>query len=55
MRYRNDIIRSVLLLHSRAKLGMMLARDYASCHVARSALVMRVANNVQKLHVNPLI
>jgi len=47
-RYRNDIIRSVLL-HIRAKLGMMLAGDYASCIVARSTLVMSVANNVQKL------
>ena len=34
-RSQNDVIRSVLLLHIRAKLGMMLARDYASCHVAR--------------------
>ena len=29
--------------------GMMLALDYASCHVARSTLVMLEANNVQKL------
>jgi len=28
---------------------MMLARDYASCHAARSTLVMRVVNNVHKL------
>jgi len=49
MRYRNDVIRSVLLLHIRANLGMMLARDYASCHVARSTLVMLVTNNVQTL------
>jgi len=28
---------------------MMLARDYASCHVARSTLVMFLANNVQQL------
>ena len=48
MRYRNDVIRSVLLLHIRVNLGMMLAWDYASCHVARSTLVMYVANNVQK-------
>ena len=48
MRYRNDVIRSVLLLHIRANLGMMLARDYASCHAARSTLIMIVANNVQK-------
>ena len=38
---------TVLLLHIRANLGMKLARDYASCHVARSTLVMMVANNVQ--------
>ena len=43
MRYRNDVMRSVLL-HIRANLGMMLARDYA-----RSTLVMIVANNVYKL------
>ena len=46
MRSRNDVIRSVLL-HIRANLGMMLARDYASCPAARSTLVMFVANNVQ--------
>ena len=41
----------VLLLHIRANLGMMLARDYASCHVARNTLhvLMLVANNVHKL------
>ena len=49
MRYRNDVIRSVLLLHILANLGMMLARDYASCHAARNTLVMVVANNVHKL------
>ena len=59
MMYRNDVIRSVLLLHILANLSMMLARDYASCHVARCTLVMIVANNVQKLrwhvtHVNPI-
>ena len=48
MRYRNDVMRSVLL-HIRANLGMMLARDYARCHAARSTLVMIVANNVYKL------
>ena len=48
-RYRNDVIRSVLLLHIRAKLGMMLTGDYVSCHAARSTLVMFVANNMQKL------
>jgi len=37
-----------LLLHIRANLGMMLARDYASCHAARSTLVMLEANNVHK-------
>ena len=36
IRYRNDVARSVLLLHSRANLGMMMARDYASCHAASS-------------------
>jgi len=40
---------SVLLLHIRANLGIMLSRDYASCHVARITLVMLVANNVQQL------
>ena len=49
MMYRNDVIRSVLLLHIRANLGMNLGRDYASCHAARNALVMSVTNNVQKL------
>ena len=29
-------------------LGMMLARDYTSCHAARNTLVMLVANNVHK-------
>ena len=48
MRYRNDVIQSVLL-HIRANFGMMLTRDYASCHAARSTLVMLLANNVQKL------
>ena len=46
---KNDIIRSVLLLHIRTNLGMMLDRDYASCHAARSTLVMHVANNVYNL------
>ena len=46
IRYLNDVIQSVLL-HIRAYLGMMLARNYASCHAARSTLVMIVANNVQ--------
>jgi len=50
MRYRNDVIRSVLLLlHIRANLGMMLARGYSSCHTGRSTLVNGVANNVHKL------
>ena len=48
MRYRNDVIQSVLL-HIRTNLGMMLTRNYASCHAARSTLVMLLANNVQKL------
>jgi len=42
---------AILLLHIRAYLGMMLARDYASCHAARSTLVMLVANNVQTLRL----
>jgi len=42
MRYRNDVILSVLLLHIRANLGVMLARDYA----ARITQVIFVANNV---------
>ena len=37
MRYRNDVIRSVLL-HIRFDLGMMLARDYASWNEARQTL-----------------
>ena len=36
-------------LHISANLGMMLAQDYASCHVDRSTLVMSIANNVQTL------
>ena len=48
MRYRNDINWSVLLLHIRTNLDMMLAQDYASCHVARSTPAMLVANNVRK-------
>ena len=48
MRYRNDVIRSVLL-HVRANLSKMLARDYASCHATRSTLVILVANNVKTL------
>ena len=42
---------AILLLHIRAYLGMMLARDYASCHADRSTLVMLVANNVQTLRL----
>ena len=49
MRYRHDVIRPVLRLLIHANLGMMLARDYESCHAARSTLIMLVANNVQKL------
>ena len=44
MRYQIEVIRLVLLLHIHANLGIMLARDYASWHVARSTLVMLVAN-----------
>ena len=49
MRYRNDVIRWVLLLHIRANLRIMLARNFASCHVARNTLVMLEANNVPNL------
>ena len=49
LRYRNDVIRSIHFLHIRANLSMMLARDYASCHAARSTLVMCLANKVQTL------
>ena len=48
-RYRNDVIRSVRFLLIRADLGMMLVWDYASCHAARSRLVIIITNNVQKL------
>ena len=47
IKYRNDVIRSVLL-HICAILGVMLAQDYESCHSAIT-LVMSVANNVQNL------
>ena len=46
IRYWNDVIRYVLLLQISANFGMMLARDYASCHMARNTLVMLVAINV---------
>ena len=49
MRYRNDVIRSIILLHIHVNLDMMLTRDYASCLAARSTLEMSAANNVQKL------
>jgi len=45
MRYQNDVIRAVLLLRIHANLGMMLARDYASCHATRSTLVMLEAKD----------
>ena len=51
MRYWNDVIMSDLLLHIRANLGMKLARDYASCHVARSTLVMLVSNTYKNLRL----
>jgi len=61
MRYRNDVIRSVLFLHIRGSLGMMLTRDYALRHADRSTLVMIVANNVhnlrwpaQSMQLNPI-
>ena len=49
MRYQNDVIRSVPLLHIRANLSMMFARHNALCHATRITLVMLVVNNVQKL------
>ena len=49
MKYRNDVIRSFFLVHIRANLGMMLARDTGSCHATRSTVVMFVAKHVQKL------
>ena len=49
MRYRNDVIRWVLLLHIGANPRIMLARNFASCHVARNTLVMLEANNVPNL------
>ena len=49
MTYRHDVIRSVLLPHIRANLGMMLVRYYASSYAVRSILVKLVANNVQTL------
>ena len=48
-KYRTDVIRLVLLLHIRANLGMMLARDNASCDAARNTLVMIVANSVRSI------
>ena len=48
IKYRNDVIRSVLL-HICVILGVMLAHDYESCHSARSTLVMSVAKNEQNL------
>ena len=47
-------IRSVLLLQIRAKIGMMLARDNASWHVAGNTRVMLVANNVHNLNLKYL-
>ena len=51
----------MLPLHVRANPGMMLARDYVSCHVARDTLAMIVANNVNhlrwpatSLNINPI-
>ena len=48
-------IRSLLLVHNRANLGMMLARDYVSCHGARSTLVMIVGKQrAKRLDLNPI-
>ena len=60
MRFRNDAIRWILLLHIRANLGMMLTLDNASCPAARSTLVKLVANTckhpdgLQSLDLNPI-
>ena len=54
IKYRNDVIRSVLL-RIRANICMMLARDYASCHVARNTLVMhKLRWPAQSLDLNPI-
>ena len=45
----SDVIRWVLLLHIGANPRIMLARNFASCHVARNTLVMLEANNVPNL------
>jgi len=44
MRYQNNVIQSVPL-HIRANHGMMLVREYTSCRLARSTLVMLSAKN----------
>ena len=54
-RYRNDVIRSVLLRHISANLCMMLSSHAVSCQAPRSTLVMFVANNMQKLRRNAKI
>ena len=54
MRYRNDVIRSVFLLHICANLGMMLARDYASCHVARSTVTFNVCSKQRAKNLDGL-
>ena len=52
-RYRTDVTRSVLLLHIHVKLGMMLARDYASHHEARSPLASS-KQCTKRLDLNPI-
>ena len=62
MRSRNGVIRSVFLLHIRANIAMILARDNASCHVARSTMTcnacskQRAKNQMacKSLNFNPI-
>ena len=60
MKYRNDVIQLVLLTNISDNLGMMLARNYESCHAGKRTLVMLEANNMQlrwpakSLDLNPI-
>jgi len=58
-RYRTEVTRSVLLLHIHVKLGMMLARDYASHHKVRSPLASskqctKLRWPAKRLDLNPI-
>jgi len=58
-RYRTEVTRSVLLLHIHVKLGMMLARDYASHHEVRSPLASskqctKLRWPAKRLDLNPI-